>query len=77
MSEPYSTLKFKDFAIEFGSFIKLYWNDKLIWDDEAEHADPVDDLKKIDEKYGNKLVYSMFVRVVQFHHTELYIHGEK
>jgi len=33
-------------------------------------------LEYIKEHYGEKHVYSMYMRVVDFHHCELYIEGE-
>ena len=33
-------------------------------------------IKYIEEKYGNKKIYSLYARVVEFHHFELYIEGE-
>ena len=34
-------------------------------------------LKYVQSKYNDKHIYSMFVRIVEFHHCEIYIEGEK
>lgn len=69
-----SQVLFKDFAYEFGSCSKLTWNGEVIWE-ENDFEFP-EELDKVLETYGNKLVYSMKVTVVNFHHTELEIIGE-
>lgn len=69
-----SSLRFKDFSLEFDSFICVVWNGVEIYNDDTATSNT---LKLIEKKYGEKLVYSMFVQVVQFHHCELYIEGEE
>ena len=69
-----SSLRFKDFSLEFGSFIRVVWNGVEIYNDDTATSNT---LKLIEKKYGEKIVYSMFVQVVQFHHCELYIEGEE
>ena len=36
----------------------------------------IEGLKYLEEKYGSKKIYSLYARVVDFHHFELYIEGE-
>lgn len=94
-----SELTFKDICdSNFGAFTKVFWNGKLIFDDEIQaeilfknsDTDIVrmyDDkeimtvgcrsLKTVLEKYADKKVYSFYCRIHSFHHTELFIEGER
>lgn len=68
-----SILKFKDFEYEFGMFTKVIWNGEVIYDEK----DALEgECKRVDEVYGDRLVYEMNVNVVDFHHVELDIIGE-
>lgn len=72
-----SNFRFKDFALEFNSFVKVTWNGKVIWDDYVDHDfRTLQDLQNLEKNYANRLVYSMHVTVVEGHHTELIIEGE-
>lgn len=69
-----SSLRFKDFALEYQSFIRIVWNGKEIYNDETASKKTI---HLIEQTYGSKIVYSMYVQIVQFHHCELYIEGEE
>ena len=74
-----SSLKFKDFELPFNCFIKLTWNGKVVFDEYSE--DPTlctgNVCKNVSEVYGEKLVYSMKIKVVSLHHTEVEVEGEE
>lgn len=77
-NKRFSSLRFKDFETPFNSFIKVTWNGKVLFDDMSD--DPLMSSKErcesVTQKYGEKLVYSMYINVVSGHHTELFIEGE-
>ena len=69
-----STLKFRDFVLEYATYTKIIWNGQLIYDDDFATRETIEE---IDRVYGDKLVYEMFVKVVYWHHCELSIKGEE
>lgn len=94
-----SELTFKDLNNSaFGAFTRVYWNGKLIFDDEIQEEmmfkNPDGEivqmynnkdvetfgyksLTNVLEKYGPKKIYNFYCRIHSFHHTELFIEGEK
>ncbi len=85
-----SQITFNDIRHTF-AVTKVVWNGDVIWDDGYENEDynlygitkawlkkhtGLEGLKYIEEKYGNKKIYSFYARVVAGHHFELYIEGE-
>ena len=85
-----SEITFNDIKDDF-AYTKVIWNGVVAWDDDycngvynlygvskswlKKHTG-VEGLKYLEEKYGNKKIYSFYARVVDFHHFELYIEGE-
>lgn len=70
----YSSLTFNELTKNL-CFIKVWWNHKLIYDDTG--YIPLISFDDLSTEYGNKYVYSMKVKVVEGHHCELRIKGEK
>lgn len=81
-----SEVTFNDIKDTF-AYTKVIWNGDEIFDDnlDSDIGTPVSyikthtglsGIKYIEEKYGNKKIYSLYARVVEFHHFELYIEGE-
>ena len=75
MSKKQSELTFKGLT-ENLSYIKVYWNDKLVYDDE-EGEITLEELENFKKLYNNKLVYEMDIKIVQWHHCILKVKGEK
>ena len=86
-----STLTFGELTKNL-AYIKVVWNGKVIFDDDIDNCEEcksfyskklldqitgINGLNYIQEKYKDKKVYSMYMSVVEFHHCELYIEGEK
>lgn len=81
-----SQITFNDIKDAF-AYIKVIWNGDVIFDDDLDsdigtkvsyiktHTGQTG-IKYIEENYGNKKIYSLYARVVDFHHFELYIEGE-
>lgn len=81
-----SQITFNDIKDTF-AYIKVVWNGDVIFDDDLDsdigtkvsyiktHTG-LSGIKYIEEKYGNKKIYSLYARVVDFHHFKLYIEGE-
>lgn len=69
-----SELTFNKLTKDLG-FVKVWWNGKLIFDDTCDL--PLVDLNTVYEEYGNRYVYSMKIKVVESHHCEVKIKGEK
>ena len=74
MKKNNSALTFNKLTKDLG-FIKVWWNHKLIYDDTG--YIPLISLDDLLTEYGNKYVYSMKVKVVEWYHCELRIKGEK
>ena len=85
-----SEITFNDIKDTF-AFIKVVWNGKVIFDDGYDNGEydlygitkswlkkhtGINGLHYIEEKYGNKKIYSFYAMVVAGHHFELYIEGE-
>lgn len=69
-----SSLTFED--VSYGlPYVQVYWNDELVYDD-LEGDEEYETYKEFKEKFNNKIVYEMNMKVVQFHHCILYIKGE-
>ena len=68
-----STLTFNDLTQNL-PFIKVSWNGIVVYDDTAEPGEY--DLGSFFLVYGDKVVYEMDVKVVDFHHCEIIIIGE-
>lgn len=81
-----SEVTFNDIKDAF-AYIKVIWNGDVIFDDDLDsdigtkvsyiktHSGQTG-IKYIEENYGNRKIYSLYARVVDFHHFELYIEGE-
>lgn len=73
----------------FGGFCRVIWNGKVVYEDidDGVHIngsiDPVSDnnistaIQDFIAKYKDKKIYNFYCYVVYFHHTELYIEGER
>lgn len=74
MKRIYSNLTFKELTKDL-AFIKVFWNNKLVYDD----TDwlPLISLDDLMDKYGDKVVYKIKLKVVEFHHCIIWIKGEK
>jgi len=85
-----SQITFNDIRNVF-AFIKVVWNGQVIFDDDYDNGfydltgiskswlkkhTGIDGLHYIEEKYGDKKIYSFYAMVVEGHHFELYIEGE-
>ena len=74
-----SQITFNDIKDTF-AYIKVIWNGEDVFDDYLETGLYSEfngtEITKFEEKYGNKKIYSLYARVVEFHHFELYIEGE-
>lgn len=69
-----SSLTLEDLANEL-AFTKIIYNGEIIFDDEDGYETSTS-LMEMWNKYKNKIVYEMNVRVVHFHHCVLNIKGE-
>lgn len=85
-----SQITFNDIKGAF-AYTKVIWNGEVAWDDGYCNGEydlygitkswlkkhtGVEGLKYLEKNYGNKKIYSLYARVVDFHHFELYIEGE-
>lgn len=74
-----SQITFNDIKDAF-AYIKIIWNGETVFDDYLETGIYSEfkgtELPEFEEKYGPKKIYSLYARVVDFHHFELYIEGE-
>lgn len=61
------------------SFVKVIWNNKVIYNDEGEEGEgeTPQSLKDLYRKYGNRYVYNMNISIKYGHHCELNIIGDK
>ena len=59
------------------AFVKVIYNGKVIYDDTTDEGETPYSLYSMRVLYGKKIVYSMKVDVVDFHHCVLTIKGEK
>lgn len=55
-------------------YTKIVWNGKVIFD---ENDKTKRNWQKVEKKYKNKVVYSLYAFVKDFHHVELYIEGQR
>lgn len=70
-----SELTFEELSKEL-DYTQVWWNKKKVFDD-YDGDSSIEELRSFEEKYGNKIVYSMFIEVVEFHHCILKVEGEK
>lgn len=70
-----SELTFEELSKEL-NYTQVWWNKKKVFDD-YDGDSSIEELRSFEEKYGNKIVYSMFIEVVEFHHCILKVEGEK
>ena len=86
MNNIRSEITFNDIKDAF-AYTKVIWNGDEIFDEYLdsdigtrvsyiESHTGSSGIKYIEENYGNKKIYSLYARVVDFHHFELYIEGE-
>ena len=83
--ERYSEITFEEFSKDL-AYTKVVWNGTMIWDDNlipddyppeiARRLTGIDGLHYIKKVFGPKKIYSAYVRIVNFHHCELYVEGE-
>lgn len=81
-----SELTFSDICQSaFGGFTKVVYNGKTIFEDADDglyldgkliKKDFDSAWQRFEEKYSKKYIYNFYCRVVNFHHTEVYIEGE-
>lgn len=57
-------------------YVKVYWNDKLVYDDE-EGDRTFEEFENFKKDYDNKFVYEMSIKIVQWHHCILKVRGEE
>lgn len=84
----YSELTFKDLIDSpFGLFVKIFWNGTVIYDDNlysqidlpenyVKTRSGNEGIEFVTHHYGEKKVFSIYVHVISFHHTILFIEGE-
>ena len=74
-----SQITFNDIKDTF-AYVRVVWNGEIAFDDYLETGSYSEfnglEITEFEEKYGNKKIYSLYARVVDFHHFELYIEGE-
>ena len=72
-----TSLTFEDLTRNL-AYIKVVWNHKVVFDDTNPKVEvTLEDFTRFRAEFGNKFVYEMKVKVVQFHHCILFIKGEK
>lgn len=69
-----SSLTFKEMAEEL-AYVQVWWNGKKVFDDYNDDVS-LEDLHEFEDKYNEKIVYSMYVEVVEFHHCIIEVEGE-
>lgn len=69
-----SSVTFKE-ATEGLAYVQVWWNGKKVFDDYNDDAG-LEDLRNFENKYNEKIVYSMYVEVVDFHHCIIEVEGE-
>lgn len=57
-------------------YVQVWWNGNKVYDD-YEGETTLNELHQFEEKYGGKIVYSMYVEVVEFHHCIIEVEGEQ
>lgn len=81
----YSELTFNDILkSNFASYTKIVWNGKEIYADKDDGLyinyrliyNNSEAKFKLENKYRDKHIYNFYCRVIDSHHTELYIEGE-
>ena len=70
-----SKLRFKELTDGL-NYIKVMWNGKIVYDDYYGDSS-IEDLRNFENKYEDKVVYSMYIEVVEFHHCTLEVEGEE
>ena len=70
-----SALTFKDLT-ENLNYIKIIYNNEIIYDDTTEQGESLEHLHNIEAHYAKKKIYKMIIDVVHFHHCILTIIGE-
>ena len=79
MNKVRSEITFNDIKDAF-AYTKVIWNGNDVFDDYLDIGIYSEfkgtELTEFEEKYGPKKIYSLYARVVDFHHFELYIEGE-
>ena len=79
MNSIRSEVTFNDIKDAF-AYTKVIWNGETVYDDYLETGIYSEfdgtEITEFEEKYGNRKIYSLYARVVDFHHFELYIEGE-
>lgn len=70
-----SNLTFNELYENF-PYIQVWWNGKKVYNDYDGDAS-IEDLHKFEEKYGNKIVYSTYIEVKEFHHVIIEVEGEE
>lgn len=74
MKRKQSELTFKELTENLG-YLKITYNGQTIYDD-YDGEESCESLKRMQEEYNNKIVYSMKLQVVGWHHCILDIKGE-
>lgn len=74
MMKKQSSVTFSDMFDKTG-YIQVWWNDRLVYDD-IDSDGTIEDLRKFQVEFNNKIIYSAQVHIVQFHHCILSIEGE-
>ena len=74
MKRKQSELTFKELTNRLG-YVKVIYNGQTIYDD-YDGEETVESLHRMQDEYNNKIVYSMKVQVVGWHHCILTVKGE-
>lgn len=69
-----SELTFKEVA-ENLAYVQVWWNGKKVYDDYDDESD-LETLKAFEAEYNNKIVHSMYIEIVEFHHCIIEVEGE-
>lgn len=75
MNKNDSKLTFKE-VTENLAYVQVWWNGRKVYDDYTGKGATLEDLHRFEEKYNDKLVYTMFIRIVDFHHCILIVEGQ-
>ena len=57
------------------NFVKVIWNGKVVFEDGERTTDK--DVREFKEKYGNKIVYEINAKIVEFHNYIFEVRGEE
>ena len=57
------------------AFVKVKWNGKIVYDDKK--IESIANFGAFEDKYYDKKIFEMKIKIVQFHHCEIEVEGEE